>query len=262
MAYKSVDMDVFRDRFAHDQPPLAGFHRRPHVHVADRDVRKQSRAARIFRFRDKRGPAIARAVDIDGEMAAAGVHILNGDAADRRGHAEHSERRVAVLGKDIANGHILDRSAADIKILQPRHGVVGVQSNEIVVGLSRRRGDILDQPVVHMAAEVEPILVVRRPHGGKPNIADGKTAQSCHADMIHGRGAHIESGQGQILHAAEIERSAGPGVRCEQIRGFIVVFSVVVAVPDPAGDGDIAVAGDSVGVCQEEITALFRLPLA
>ena len=36
------------------------------MHIPDRHVREQSRAARIFRFCHKRCPAVARPVDVDG----------------------------------------------------------------------------------------------------------------------------------------------------------------------------------------------------
>lgn len=155
-------------------PRSPGFHRCPYVHIPDRHVREQSRAARIFRLCHKRCPAVARTVDVDGVVPAPDIDVLDGDPADGGGHAEHPERRIAVLGKDPADHHILDRTTAEIEILQPLHGVVRVQGNEIVVGLTGRSGDVLDQPVVHVTAEMESVLIERRLFRGEADIPDRK----------------------------------------------------------------------------------------
>ena len=106
---------------------------------------------------------------------------------------------------------------------------------------------------------MESVLIERRLFRGEADIPDRKVGQARHADIIHGGIAHIEILQRQSRHPDEIEGGAGPCLGCKEIIGLVVVPAVVIAVPDAARHGDIPVAGDGIGVCEEKIAAPLRL---
>ncbi len=119
-----------------------------------------SRTVRKLLLLKERRTAVPRPVAVDGIPAEPAVQVFHGDISDGRCHRKHADQRMAILGKDILKINVFNIAALLADTLYPPHAIVGIEGNEIVIGLALGEGiDALHDTVPHMTAEMQAVLI-------------------------------------------------------------------------------------------------------
>lgn len=254
------DEEIFYARFALDQSqlqrPVCG-EMRPET--VNEDIFNTSAAFREILLPEKGCSAISCRIEVEGKMPASGLDVFKEDVPDRRAYAEHPDHAVTILGADIADDEVFNRTTAEIQIFQTHHAVIGIQCNQIVIRLAfGEHADIFHNSVPDTASEMQPVLIERRLFTGDPEIPDEKIIQAGHPEIVDYGIGKLHIFQMKTADMEEIESRSRPCIAAEKIRILGIESAAVVSIPDSAGDPDVFISVFVIGVGQQEIAALFR----